>query len=95
MKPIEQNCLASIGCGQLTTRAAQAGDDEAHVPARRLVPMDRGEPAAGMPVAGDGSMPALAKLRIAAGIAATIGLVAGEVFSELRQRRLLRTGRRG
>ena len=75
--------------------SAQVGDDEAHVPARRLVPMDRGEPAAGMPVAGDGSMPALAKLRIAAGIAATIGLVAGEVFSELRQRRLLRTGRRG
>jgi len=40
--------------------------------------------------------PALARLRIAAGIAATIGLVAGEVLSELRREpRFARTARRG
>jgi len=38
--------------------------------------------------------PAFAKVRIAAGIAATIGLVAGEIASELRERRLARDGTR-
>jgi hypothetical protein len=40
--------------------------------------------------------PAWAKLRIAAGVAAAIGLVAGEILNEFRRRpRLARASRRG
>jgi hypothetical protein len=35
-------------------------------------------------------MPALAKLKIAAGVAATVGLIAGEVLNELRRHGRLR-----
>ena len=66
---------------------------EPATPGRRIVPMDRGEGWTGAP--GERPMPAFAKFRIAAGIAATVGLVAGEVLNELRQkRRLVRAGRR-
>jgi membrane protein len=57
-------------------------------PPRGLVPMDVGHPLA------DAPRRRLANLRIAAGIAATLGLVAGEIANELRARRLVRAGRR-
>jgi uncharacterized membrane protein len=36
----------------------------------------------------------LNRVRIAAGVAAALGLVAGEILNELRERRLMRVGRR-
>jgi hypothetical protein len=56
--------------------------------------MDRGEPANAPAFAAAGALAAFNRFRIAAGIAATIGLVAGEVLSELRQRRAMPVRRR-
>jgi membrane protein len=56
----------------------------ATTPPRHLVPMDRGEPRYARS-SSDGA--ALANFRIAAGVAATVGLLAGEILNELRQRR--------
>ena len=64
----------------------QARDAAPH----HLVPMDRGLP----PAARAGGVGRLANFRIAAAIAATVGLVAGEILNEVRQRRLARAGRR-
>ena len=66
-----------------------AVDQDARKRSGSLVPMDVGHPLAGTRRR-PGAMPAFAKLRIAAGIAATLGLVAGEIVNELRQRRLVR-----
>jgi membrane protein len=63
-------------------------------PAAGRVPMDRGEPANAAAFAAAGALAAFNRFRIAAGIAATIGLVAGEVLSELRQRRAMPVRRR-
>ena len=70
---------------------AERGDDRDAAPPRHLVPMDRGVPPAAR--AGAGAR-AAANFRIAAAIAATVGLVAGEILNELRERRLPRAGRR-
>jgi len=53
--------------------------------------MDRGVPPAARAGAGARS---LANFRVAAAIAATLGLVAGEILNEIRQRRVVRAGRR-
>jgi len=60
-------------------------------PPRHLVPMNRGVPPAARAGAGARS---LANFRVAAAIAATLGLVAGEILNEIRQRRVVRAGRR-
>jgi membrane protein len=59
-------------------------------PPRHLVPMDRGIP----PAARAGGARGFANFRIAAAIAAAVGLVAGEILNAMRQRRVARTGRR-
>ena len=58
-------------------------------PPKDLVPMDVGHPLAAAP------RRSLSNLRIAAGVAATLGLIAGEIVNEMRARRLVRAGRRG
>jgi len=60
-------------------------------PPEALVPMNVGHPLAGASAA---ARTKLAKVRIAAGVAAAIGLLAGEILGELRDRRLMRGGRR-
>jgi membrane protein len=74
-----------------------ANDDDARgdrvrgaAPPHHLVPMDRGIP----PAARAGGMRGLANFRIAAAIAAAVGLIAGEILNAMRQRRVARTGRR-
>jgi membrane protein len=71
--------------------APNQGAGTATTPPEALVPMNLGHPLAAK-AATDRSK--IAKVRIAAGIAAAVGLVAGEILSELRDRRLLRGGRR-
>jgi membrane protein len=72
---------------------ADTGADRARdvAPPRNLVPMDRGIPPAAR---AGGGVHAFANFRIAAAIAATLGLVAGEIVNEVRQRRVARAGRR-
>jgi membrane protein len=66
-------------------RAPRAVHDSARVPN-----------ASGEPPREPGPMPALAKVRIAAGVAATIGLIAGEILNEVRRERSpARASRRG
>ncbi len=60
-------------------------------PPEALVPMNVGDPLAGASAAARSK---LAKVRIAAGVAAAIGLLAGEILGVLRDRRLMRAGRR-
>ena len=79
---------------QADGRAQEADADHARdeePPPRHLIPMDRGMPPAARAGAG---VRAVANFRIAAAIAATVGLVAGEILNEIRQRRLARAGRR-
>jgi membrane protein len=71
--------------------STERDDDREATPSRHLVPMDRGVPSAAR---AGGGVRAFANFRIAAAVAATLGLVAGEIFNELRQRRLARAGRR-
>ena len=59
-------------------------------PPEALVPMDRGEPQPHDTFAN--ALAGFNKLRIAAGVAAAIGLLAGEVLSEMRARRPVRRG---
>jgi membrane protein len=73
---------------------AGGGPPERDRPARGVVPMNRGDRPADRPAGRPQPLAALDKFRIAAGIAATIGLIAGEVASELRERRLPRGSRR-
>jgi membrane protein len=75
-----------------TDDTAAADDRQAKAPPKGLVPMNVGHPLAGEP---PWSRPAFARFRIAAGIAATIGLLAGEIANEIRVRRMSRGGRRG
>ena len=56
-----------------------------------LIPMNVGHPLAEPAVT---SRSKLAKVQIAAGVAAAIGLLAGEILNELRARRPMRVGRR-
>jgi membrane protein len=87
-KPAATADKPSSGHGAPTDATASgAAANSPHMPAKGLVPMDQDAP-------GGAAMPALAKVRIAAGIAATIGLVAGEIDNELRERRLPREARR-
>ena len=66
-------------------------DDRPHdaAPRHHLVPMDRGVP----PAARAGAR-TYANVRLATAIAATVGLLAGEIVNEVRQRRGARAGRR-
>jgi membrane protein len=75
-----------------TDDTAAADDRQAKAPPKGLVPMNVGHPLAGEP---PWSRPAFARFRVAAGIAATIGLLAGEIANEIRVRRMSRGGRRG
>ena len=75
-----------------TDDAAGADDAQPKAPPKGIVPMDVGHTLAGQPSM---SRPALARFRIAAGIAAAIGLLAGELAEEIRVRRTVRAGRRG
>ena len=56
--------------------------------------MNRGEPRDARASRDDGLFASLAKFRVAAGVAATIGLLAGEILDEMRRRRPVRTSRR-
>jgi membrane protein len=78
----------------LNDGTAAGGKDSAapRTPPKGVVPMNAGHPLAGKPPL---SRPALARFRIAAGVAATIGLLAGEIANEIRLRRMARGGRRG
>ena len=69
-----------------------AGDEKPRKapPPEQLIPMNVGHP---LTHAG-GARAAIAKLRIAAGLAAALGLLTGEILNELRERRLARTNRR-
>jgi hypothetical protein len=80
---------ASTGRSDHTT---PTDDAQRRAPPKGIVPMDVGHPLAGQPPV---SRPALTRFRIAAGIAATIGLLAGEIANEIRVRRMTRAGRRG
>jgi membrane protein len=60
-------------------------------PPEALVPMNVGHPLGGKSAKLSSKV---AKVRIAAGLAAAIGLLAGEILGELRDRRLMRGGRR-
>lgn len=81
VKPAVKGPAAASGRGgKLDTPEAQTDDsDGPDLPARNA---DRAPKPAAIPGA---PMPAFAKLRIAAGIAATIGLIAGEVLNRLPQ----------
>jgi len=72
------------------TREAEASAAGPAVPAtpRRFVPIDRGEPR------DDGLFASLARFRIAAGVAATIGLLTGEILDAMRRRPPVSTSRR-
>ena len=59
-------------------------------PPEQLIPMNVGHPLAQTGT----TRAAIAKVRIAAGIAAAVGLLAGELLNELRERRLTRASRR-
>jgi hypothetical protein len=88
-------------------RGSNGGDSRANgiegMPAKRtagakrtpehadLIAMDVGHPLAEPAMAAARSE--LAKVRIAAGIAAAVGLLAGEILNELRERRLMRVRR--
>jgi membrane protein len=80
-------------------QASRRGAAEPPSPAPTPAPVARPSGARPAPadVAGpyvpiDRPMPAFAKLRLAAGVAATVGLIAGEVLNELRRRGRLRGG---
>ena len=80
---------------QQSARAANDDDTRGDrvrdaAPPHHLVPMDRGIP----PAARVGGVRGLANFRIAAAIAAAVGLIAGEILNAMRQRRVARTGRR-
>jgi len=72
------------------TREAEASAAGPAVPAtpRRFVPIDRGEPR------DDDLFASLARFRIAAGVAATIGLLTGEILDAMRRRPPVSTSRR-
>jgi len=76
--------------GSLTQTAAPANA----ATAQHVVPMDRSEPRYARTSGDDGLSASLARFRIAAGVAATIGLLAGEILDEMRRRRPVRTSRR-
>ena len=61
------------------------------VPSKDPVTVERGDPREDNPLR---PVSAFARLQIAAGIAATVGLVAGEILNEVRQRRPVRGSRR-
>ena len=78
-----------------TPRAADAVAQKQEGSAPAQSSNDRAAPAAKPSTPPAPRHPALARLRIAAGIAATVGLVAGEVLSELRREpRYVRSSRR-
>jgi membrane protein len=80
------------GTGASSEGKTSAGDDKARKapPPEQLIPMDVGHPLAGA----GGTRAAIAKVKIAAGLAAALGLLTGEILNALRERRLARTSRR-
>ena len=74
--------------------APPGGNARSGPPPKGLVPMDQGAARGGKPIVADEAMAALAKFRVAAGIAAVVGLIAGEVLNEVRKQRLVRPSRR-